>query len=141
MFDAHPPFQIDGNFGCTAGIAEMLIQSHQMVSRQSKESTDITFGQQEAIEGYDAEPHCLIETLPALPDEWSKGEVTGLRCRGGFVITRMKWADGKVTKLEILSEQGNTLFLKLNGEIREFPTYAGERINIQNPTRVVTPLD
>ena len=81
LFDAHPPFQIDGNFGCTAGIAEMLMQSQDEV----------------------------IRLLPALPDVWkTQGRVTGLVARGGFVID-MEWHDGKVSYLAVTARCSNTL--------------------------------
>ncbi len=77
MFDAHPPFQIDGNFGCTAGIAEMLLQSQ---------------------DGF-------IFVLPALPDAWRNGNVSGLKARGGFIIS-IAWKNGKVSKIKIKSLLG-----------------------------------
>lgn len=97
LFDAHPPFQIDGNFGGGAGIAEMLMQSHQ---------------------GY-------IELLPALPRAWDKGHVSGLRARGGFEID-MSWSDFKVTRLKITSRAGTLLRVKVNGKMIEKKTVKGE---------------
>jgi len=88
MFDAHPPFQIDGNFGCTSGIAEMLMQSH---------------------DG-------SIHILPALPDDWKNGKITGLKANGGFE-TDITWEKGIVTELLIVSKSGGNCRLRLPNEM------------------------
>ena len=103
LFDSHPPFQIDGNFGGTAGIAEMLLQSHQ---------------------GF-------IELLPALPSAWSEGDVKGLVARGSFVID-IAWKEGKVTSAKVHSRTGGSCKVKYGEKVIELETVAGGTICWKN---------
>ena len=101
LLDAHSPFQIDGNFGGCAGVAEMLMQS--------------TAG--------------TITLLPALPDEWKDGHVRGICARGGFVVD-MEWRDGRVTSLHVTSRNGGKTTLYFNGQKRTVSLKSGEKRQI-----------
>ncbi|PLB85359.1 alpha-L-fucosidase [Dysgonamonadaceae bacterium] len=91
LFTQHPPFQIDANFGLTAGIAEMLLQSH---------------------EG-------CIEFLPALPTQWKEGSVKGLKARGNYEVN-IVWKEGRIVYAEIIGKEGQKGKYKINGNIKEF---------------------
>mgnify|MGYP006199741031 CR=1 FL=1 len=97
LFDTHPPFQIDGNFGATAGITEMLLQSH-------------------------AEE---IELLPTLPTAWPDGYINGLMARGGFEIDQ-KWENGKLVEVKISSKLGNKCAIRYSDLVIDLETEKGK---------------
>ena len=100
MFDTHPPFQIDGNFGGAAAIAEMLLQSHEAVAEKGAEGGDLIY---------------TINLLPALPKAWPAGAVKGLRARGGFEVN-MNWKDGKLAGAAIKSLGGRRCQVRYGGK-------------------------
>jgi alpha-L-fucosidase 2 len=105
---SHPPFQIDGNFGATAAIAEMLVQSHRVK---------------------DGAP--VIELLPALPSAWPEGRVQGLRARGGVTVNEMVWADGAIVSCELMSNVDTEVWLTGPGlpAARRIPLKAGRSLS------------
>ena len=104
LFNAHPPFQIDGNFGATSGIAEMLLQSN---------------GNE-------------IEILPALPSAFADGKVSGLRARGGFVVS-IEWKDGRMNTTEIKSLLGNDIKFRYKDQVIDLKLKKGQtqKINVE----------
>ena len=100
MFDAHPPFQIDGNFGSTAGLNEMLLQSQESYVNAAKPNEDFY----------------VLDILPALPSVWANGSITGLRARGGFEVD-VVWANKQMKTLKIKSVGGTECKVRCNGKI------------------------
>lgn len=103
LFDAHPPFQIDGNFGATSGITEMLLQSHLR----------------------DDQGHYFQDVLPALPSNLSSGKIRGIKGRGGFKMD-ITWNDSELVQLKVKSLLGNKLSVRYDGKIIETETKPGQ---------------
>ena len=105
LFDAHPPFQIDGNFGGVAGVCEMLMQSHCNSQFDNSQFT--------------------IELLPACPKAWSEGSVSGLCARGGYEVS-FEWKGGYVRQCSIKARRNGTITLKYNGQQKTVKLKAGQ---------------
>jgi alpha-L-fucosidase 2 len=110
MFDAHPPFQIDGNFGGASGIAEMLLQDRRLASKNSDSQFE-------------------VELLPALPKAWPAGSVQGLRARGGFEVD-IAWKDGRLTSATVRSLAGNHCRLRYAGITKSLEMKKGAALQI-----------
>jgi len=103
LFDAHPPFQIDGNFGATSGITEMLLQSHLR----------------------DKNGDYYLDILPALPTKFANGKITGLMARGGFEVS-IEWKNNTLSKLQVVSKIGNSLNVRYKGKVVGTKTVKGK---------------
>ncbi len=110
MFDAHPPFQIDGNFGGAAGIAEMIMQSRVAAGGPGVEISNLK---------------AQIDLLPALPKAWPSGSVKGLRARGGFEVD-VAWKDGKLDDVMIRSLNGGSTLLRYGSVTHDVKLAKGE---------------
>jgi alpha-L-fucosidase 2 len=112
MFDLHPPFQIDGNFGGAASIAEMLLQSRPLAADGAAEKFE-------------------IDLLPALPGVWKTGSVSGLQARGGFEVG-LAWADGKLTSAKIKSTGGRTVTVRYGDRTTEIKLKSGGTVQLNS---------
>jgi alpha-L-fucosidase 2 len=110
LFDAHPPFQIDGNFGGTAGVCEMLMQSHCNLQSDNLQST--------------------IELLPACPEAWKDGKVSGLCARGGYEVS-FEWKGGYVRDCQIKAKKAGTVTLLYNGQQKTIKFKAGQTLPVK----------
>ena len=117
LFDAHPPFQIDGNFGAAAGIIEMLLQSH--------DPYGTPLGESEVQSGKAG----FLHLLPALPAVWRAGRVKGLRARGGFDV-EIAWREGKLVEARVTSRLGKPLTVRYAGREKRVETEAGATYRI-----------
>jgi len=104
LFDAHPPFQIDGNFGATSGITEMLLQSHLR----------------------DQNGDYYLDILPALPTKFANGKITGIVAKGGFELS-IEWKNNALKKLQVVSKIGNKLNVRYKGKIVSMKTAKGKK--------------
>lgn len=112
LFDAHPPFQIDGNFGATAAITELLLQSHRT-----------------QIKDDEASPIYILDLLPALPDAWRSGRAEGLRARGGIEVS-LGWENGKVSELTVKATRKTKIIVQADERTMPVTLAAGESFQL-----------
>ena len=117
LFDAHPPFQIDGNFGATAGIAEMLLQSEDPYATPTSRSP---------VESGDA---AFLHLLPALPSALPNGKVSGLLARGGLEVA-IAWQNGRLTKATFTAKQSKPVKVRYQGREKEIQAQAGRTYEV-----------
>jgi alpha-L-fucosidase 2 len=120
LFDAHPPFQIDGNFGAVSGICEMLLQSQVFYHDTDKA----------------AEERYVLDLLPALPSDWKTGSVTGLRARGGYELD-LSWRDGKLDQVVIRAKGGVNPRVRYGDKIVDCPLDAGGTLRLGSDLKPV----
>ncbi|MGA2270564.1 MAG: glycoside hydrolase family 95 protein [Bryobacteraceae bacterium] len=125
LFDAHPPFQIDGNFGATAGIVEMLLQS------------DDPYGTPTSLTPVQAGDAAFVHLLPALPSAFPNGSVSGLRARGGVEVAIL-WRNGKLVKAALAARESKPLKVRYAGEEVEIQTKAGQTYELGPDLKLLT---
>ena len=118
LFDAHPPFQIDGNFGFTAGVSEMLLQSH-------------------LTEGQGKDELRILNLLPALPSVWPSGRVKGLRARGGFEV-EIKWENSTLVSSTIHSITGTAAKIRYRDRMDDLRLDPGQSVTLNRDLQVVS---
>jgi len=119
LFDTHPPFKIDGNFGATAGIAEMLLQSHEPYATPASLPGEYAF----------------VHLLPALPSAFPTGKVTGLRARGGLEVA-ISWRDGKLEQATLMAKESRPVKVRYAGKEIELQATAGGTYQIDAALRI-----
>jgi alpha-L-fucosidase 2 len=118
LFDLCGPFQIDGNFGAPAGMAEMLLQSHQAEVRREQDEVRV------------------IDLLPALPKAWTTGSVSGLCARGAFEVD-LTWANGSLTRATVRSKLGNPCVVRYGSEQIELKTKSGKQYVLDSKLKLI----
>jgi len=120
LFDAHPPFQIDGNFGFVAGVNELLLQSHEMYENPKLPGKDLY----------------IINLLPALPTAWATGKINGIRARGGFELD-MDWQNHQLLKVTIRSINGENCKVQYGSKIIELAFKKGAVVQLDGELQLI----